>query len=171
VEDLVLNVASRRPKGIGLPPERAVRAGRLSVRLATEHDVLERWDVPVPSVAGDGRTAALATRLATPLGELLVVAVHLVSKRIPVGPARQVRALRRALPDGPAVVLGDHNLWAGSTSLLLPGFTLAVRGATYPAHRPRHQIDHIWVRGVSVMRGEVLPPVGSDHLAVTATLA
>jgi endonuclease/exonuclease/phosphatase (EEP) superfamily protein YafD len=53
----------------------------------------------------------------------------------------------------------------------MPGFTLAVRGATWPAHRPRHQIDHIWVRGLAVVHGEVLAPVGSDHLALTATLA
>jgi endonuclease/exonuclease/phosphatase family metal-dependent hydrolase len=171
VEDLVLEVARRRPKRLCLPPEREVRAGRISVRLATEHEVLDRWDVPVPPAAGDARDTVLATRLATPLGELVVVAVHLVSKRIPVGPARQVRALRRALPDGPTVVLGDHNLWAAMTAPLMPGFTLAVRGATFPAQRPRHQIDHIWVRGVTVVDGEVLPPLGSDHLAVTATLA
>jgi endonuclease/exonuclease/phosphatase (EEP) superfamily protein YafD len=108
--------------------------------------------------------------VATPLGELVVVAVHLVSKRIPIGPGRQVVTLRRALPDGPAVVLGDHNLWAGLTGLLMRGFTQAVHGATWPAPKVRHQIDHIWVRGATVVHGEVLPPLGSDHLAVTATL-
>jgi endonuclease/exonuclease/phosphatase family metal-dependent hydrolase len=156
VEELVLNPAGRRPS---------------ATRLTSAHEVLDRRDIPLPPVGRDGRRAAIATHLATPLGDLLVVAVHLVSKRIPLGPGRQVRALRAALPDEPVVLLGDHNLWAGLTGLLLPGLTLAVRGPTFPAPRPRHQIDHIWVRGLDVVRGDVLPPLGSDHLAVTATLA
>jgi endonuclease/exonuclease/phosphatase family metal-dependent hydrolase len=170
VEELVLNPARIRPSTLRLPTAAAGRAGRLTMRLATAHPVIDRWDMPLPRVGRDGRRAALATRLATPLGDLLVVSVHLVSRRIPFGPGRQVRALARQLPLGPAVVLGDHNLWAGLTGLLLRDFTLAARGATFPAPRPRHQIDHIWVRDLTVVTGAVLPPVGSDHLPVTATV-
>jgi endonuclease/exonuclease/phosphatase family metal-dependent hydrolase len=170
VEDHVLNPARPRPRRHQLPPEQQDRLGRVALRLMTAHPVLERWEIPLPPVGSDGRRAALATRLATPLGDLLVVGVHLVSKRIPVGPGRQVRALRAALPDDAVVVAGDHNLWARLTGVLLAGFTLAARGATFPASSPRHQIDHIWVRGLTVVSGEVLPDVGSDHLPITATL-
>jgi endonuclease/exonuclease/phosphatase family metal-dependent hydrolase len=55
--------------------------------------------------------------------------------------------------------------------LLLPGWRRAVRGRTYPAHRPHSQIDHVLVRDdVSVQWGEVLAETPSDHRPVRARL-
>jgi endonuclease/exonuclease/phosphatase (EEP) superfamily protein YafD len=45
-----------------------------------------------------------------------------------------------------------------------------VKGKTWPAQRPRHQIDHIWARGLRPIGGRVLQAMGGDHLAVTATM-
>jgi endonuclease/exonuclease/phosphatase family metal-dependent hydrolase len=55
----------------------------------------------------------------------------------------------------------------------LPGWRRTVRGRTWPAGRPHSQIDHILARaadGTEALHGEVLPPLGSDHRAVRATL-
>lgn len=157
-----------RPHRFRLPPPERDRSGRWSLVVATEHPVLDVHTIRLPGVLGDPRRAVLALRLDTPLGELSVVAVHLSSRAVPVGPAVQLAALARQLPAGPTVVVGDHNLWARASAPLLPGFRLAARGATYPAPAARHQIDHIWVRDVGVADGRVLADLGSDHLPVTA---
>jgi endonuclease/exonuclease/phosphatase (EEP) superfamily protein YafD len=83
--------------------------------------------------------------------------------------------LRRQLPrdDGPAIVAGDFNFWGpGVVATLRDGWRRTVRGATWPAHRPHSQIDHILVNdAVKCLEAEVLPPFGSDHRAVRARLA
>ena len=46
-----------------------------------------------------------------------------------------------------------------------------MRGKTWPSPHPRHQIDHLLVTpSVEVVRGEVLPDLGSDHLPIRARL-
>lgn len=90
------------------------------------------------------------------------------------GALLQTRALRRALPptDRPAVFAGDMNMWGWTVSAMIPaGWHRAVRGKTWPASRPSHQIDHLLVtQGVEVVGGEVLPDLGSDHLPIRARL-
>jgi endonuclease/exonuclease/phosphatase family metal-dependent hydrolase len=88
--------------------------------------------------------------------------------------ARHLAALRREVPppDRAAVLLGDMNMWGPVLSGLLPGWRRAVVGRTWPSRRPHSQIDHILVtQPVAVLGGEVLPPVGSDHRPVRATLS
>ena len=83
-------------------------------------------------------------------------------------------ALRRAAPpkDRPAVILGDMNMWGPVLTGVLPGWRRAVVGRTWPSRRPHSQIDHILVTSsVAVLGGEVLPPVGSDHRPVRATIS
>jgi endonuclease/exonuclease/phosphatase (EEP) superfamily protein YafD len=85
----------------------------------------------------------------------------------------QLRNLRRRLPPPGqrAVIVGDFNLWGPAVSALLPGWRRAVRGRTWPAHRPHSQIDHVLVRdGVEVVDAAVLGEVGSDHRPVRVTL-
>ena len=106
-------------------------------------------------------------------GSLDLIAVHL-SSRLPHGPPLQLTRLRRQLPpsDRPAVVAGDCNFWGPGVRAFIPGWRRAVRGRTWPAVRPHSQIDHILVRRqIDVLASEVLPPLGSDHLAVRATIA
>lgn len=101
-----------------------------------------------------------------------VVGVHLTS-RLPHGPAMQLRHLRSRLPHvgRSAVVAGDFNFWGPPVVGLLEGWRRAVRGRTWPAERPRNQIDHVLVRpGVEVLAGEVLDDVGSDHRPVRTLL-
>jgi endonuclease/exonuclease/phosphatase family metal-dependent hydrolase len=103
-----------------------------------------------------------------------LIGVHL-SSRLPYGPPIQLRRLAAQLPPPgrPGIVAGDCNFWGPGVQSFLPGWRRAVRGRTWPASRPHSQIDHILVRaadGTEVLRGEVLPPLGSDHRAVRATL-
>jgi endonuclease/exonuclease/phosphatase family metal-dependent hydrolase len=103
-----------------------------------------------------------------------LIGVHL-SSRLPYGPPIQLRRLAAQLPPPgrPGIVAGDCNFWGPGVQSFLPGWRRAVRGRTWPAGRPHSQIDHILVRaadGTEVLHGEVLPPLGSDHRAVRATL-
>jgi endonuclease/exonuclease/phosphatase family metal-dependent hydrolase len=103
-----------------------------------------------------------------------LVGIHLTS-RLPYGPPTQLRRLRPQLPNEgrPAIVAGDCNFWGPGVTSLLPGWTRTVRGRTWPSSRPHSQIDHILVRPadrVEVLDSAVLPPVGSDHRPVRATL-
>jgi endonuclease/exonuclease/phosphatase family metal-dependent hydrolase len=104
-------------------------------------------------------------------GEFTVVGTH--AAHLTVGSPMQIRRLYRELPTTtrPAAFVGDMNMWGPPLSLLLPGWTRAVRGRTWPAWRPHSQTDHILVnRPVTVVRGEVVHAGNSDHLAVRAEL-
>ena len=68
----------------------------------------------------------------------------------------------------PTIIAGDLNMPRVGT-LAAPGYRDAVRGRTFPALRPLIQLDHLLIRGrISAQDGEVLGPVGSDHLPVRA---
>jgi endonuclease/exonuclease/phosphatase family metal-dependent hydrolase len=130
--------------------------------------------IPVGDVPGDPALRRCALRVALDVGgqDLDLIAVHL-SSRLPYAPPMQLRNLRRRLPppDRRAVIAGDFNLWGPAVTALLPGWRRAVRGRTWPAHRPHSQIDHVLVRnGVEVLDAAVLDEVGSDHRPVRVTL-
>ncbi len=103
---------------------------------------------------------------------LTVVGTHF--SHLEQGAPLQVRALRRGLPptDRAAAFVGDMNMWGWTIDLMTPGaWRRAVRGKTWPAGRPQHQIDHLLVTpSVEVVRSEVLPDLGSDHLPIRARL-
>jgi len=98
-------------------------------------------------------------------------AVHMAHITHPSYP--QFRRLARLLPDlgAPAVVAGDMNLWGPPTELLLRGWTRAVTGRTWPAHRPHSQPDHVLVTpAVEVLDARVASATGSDHRPLVVTL-
>jgi endonuclease/exonuclease/phosphatase family metal-dependent hydrolase len=103
---------------------------------------------------------------------LTVVATHF--SHLEFGAPLQTRALRRGLPptNRPAALVGDLNMWGWTIDLMAPsGWRRAVRGKTWPAPKARHQIDHLLVTpSVEVVRSEVLPHQGSDHLPIRARL-
>jgi endonuclease/exonuclease/phosphatase (EEP) superfamily protein YafD len=105
--------------------------------------------------------------------EVDVVGVHVSSRLWTFAPLRQLRSLRPQLParGRTAIVAGDCNFWGPGVVTMLPGWRRAVRGPTFPAHKPHSQIDHILVRdNVAILSGEVLPKTPSDHLPVRARL-
>jgi len=130
--------------------------------------------IPVGDVPGDPASRRFALHVALDIGghDLDLIAVHL-SSRLPYASPIQLRNLRRRLPalDRRAVIIGDFNLWGPAVIAMLPGWRRAVRGRTWPAHRPHSQIDHVLVRDdVEVVDGAVLGEVGSDHRPLRVTL-
>jgi endonuclease/exonuclease/phosphatase family metal-dependent hydrolase len=138
---------------------------RLPVRSVTMVDLgrfIDRWDVA-------DRTAIVAE---VEVGDdvVTVATVHL-SFALPNALA-QLRVLHGELAGCErSVVVGDCNLWGPLAAATLGGRRRAVRGRTWPAHRPHSQLDHVLLAGrIEAVRGRVLPPVGSDHLPIEATL-
>jgi endonuclease/exonuclease/phosphatase family metal-dependent hydrolase len=130
--------------------------------------------IPVGDLPGDPALRRCALHMALDVGgyDLDLIAVHL-SSRLPYAPPMQLRNLRRRLPrpDRRTVLVGDFNLWGPAVVAMLPGWRRAVRGRTWPAHRPHSQIDHVLVRDdVEVVDAAVLGEVGSDHLPLRVTL-
>jgi endonuclease/exonuclease/phosphatase family metal-dependent hydrolase len=104
-------------------------------------------------------------------GTLRVVNTHLTHK-LPYGPG-QLRRLIRALDgaDVPTVIGGDLNMCRPTVHLAAP-YRPAVRGRTWPAHRPVAQIDHLLAGpGAEFRDAEVVAEVGSDHRPIRATIA
>ena len=160
------------PHIISARPHRA--CGRIGLAVVSRVPSRLVEMIPVGDVPGDPALRRCALHLALDVGglDLDLVAVHL-SSRLPYAPPMQIRNLRRRLPppDRRAVIVGDFNLWGPAVTTLLPGWRRAVRGRTWPAHRPHSQIDHVLVRnGVEVVDAAVLDEVGSDHRPVRVTL-
>ncbi len=121
---------------------------------------------------GRDRVRRVALRVTVGGPEVVVVGTHL--PHIRHGSPVHVRRLQSLLQDieAPVVLMGDMNMWGPPLSMMLPGWTRAVRGRTWPAWRPLFQIDHVLVnRSVRVVDSSVLAVEGSDHLPVRATLA
>jgi len=137
--------------------------------------VLARRDLPLGRIPGDqaGPRSAMCCTLDVEGVELDLVAVHVSSRLWQLAPLRHLRALRPQLPppDRHAIIAGDCNFWGPPVEALLPGWKRAIRGRTYPAHRPHSQIDHVLVRDdITVQWGEVLAETPSDHRPVRARL-
>jgi len=160
------------PHIISARPHRA--SGRIGLAVVSRVPSRLVEMIPVGDVPGDPAFRRSALHLALDVGgqDLDLIAVHL-SSRLPYAPPMQLRNLRRRLPppERRSVIVGDLNLWGPAVTALLPGWRRAVRGRTWPAHRPHSQIDHVLVRnGVEVVDAAVLDDVGSDHRPVRVTL-
>lgn len=116
--------------------------------------------------------AVLALEVEVDGSSLPVRGTHL--PHLEYGAHLSTRGLRRALPptDGPAAFIGDMNMWGWTIDRMVPqGWRRAVRGKTWPSHRPHSQIDHLLITpSVQVVWGEVGPDLGSDHLPIRARL-
>lgn len=134
----------------------------LSTRVVDLGRLVDRWDV--------AERYAILAELDVAGTAVTVAGLHL-SFVLP-NAAAQLRRLRSYLPEHhPTVVAGDCNLWGPLAAAVLSGHERAVRGRTWPAHRPHSQLDHILVSPqIEVLAGEVLRPVGSDHRPIRASL-
>ncbi len=137
------------------------RVPLLNVRSPELGHWTRRWDV--------ARRRAIVADLDLGDNRVSIAAVHL-SFVLP-NAWHQLRTLDAELPgDRPTIVVGDCNLW-GPVAERAARRRRAVRGRTWPAHRPHSQLDHILVSaGVKVTQGMVLANAGSDHRPIRATL-
>jgi endonuclease/exonuclease/phosphatase family metal-dependent hydrolase len=128
-------------------------------------------------LARDEPRVAVAAVLSPPAPVGTVVATHL--SFAPGWNAAQLRRLARAVQDLPApvVLLGDLNLPGRVADGLLPGWQSMARLATYPADRPRTQLDHALLRTRGLQQipkvraaDAVRTPI-SDHRALVIDLA
>ncbi|MFJ1758578.1 endonuclease/exonuclease/phosphatase family protein [Kitasatospora sp. NPDC088134] len=136
--------------------------------------------VPLPAAGGPGGPGlrvvrdhprvALAAVLRGPGGPFTAVAVHL--SFVPGWNVRQLLSLRRWLAGlpGPHLLLGDFNLpGAVPVSVLRSaaphdGWRALLRARTFPAHRPRAQLDHLLAAGLGP---HTAVPVGLPRFAVS----
>jgi endonuclease/exonuclease/phosphatase family metal-dependent hydrolase len=122
-------------------------------------------------VVNEEPRAAVIARLQTPLGPITVANTHL--SFVPGWNRRQLRRLVRDLGGlpGPRLLVGDLNLkpaavhrWSGMRPL--------ASAATFPAHAPDRQIDHILTDDRELRAGPTvaeLMPI-SDHRALVVDL-
>ena len=159
--------------GVGLVSRLPVRSWHV-VRLPAAP---VRSPVPVPGTRRvlwlqDEPRVGLAAVVETPSGPMTVATTHL--SFVPgwgvVQLRRLVRELRR-LP-GPRVLLGDLNL-PGPVPAWTSRWTPLVRARTFPAPRPRLQLDHVLADGPlpGAVTAEVRRLPVSDHLAVVVDVA
>ena len=125
-----------------------------------------------PFLARDEPRVAVAAVLDGPQGQFTVCNTHL--SFIPGWNSAQLRRLVRSLEGTrePLVLMGDLNMQrkqAARTS----GLTPIAAAATFPAHRPSRQLDHVLVRGPFSATGpaEAVQMPLSDHRALVVPCA
>jgi endonuclease/exonuclease/phosphatase family metal-dependent hydrolase len=160
-------LAGTHLRNLGIAPD--VSPGRFGLAVLTALPVTGYEVVGLGRSPGDdvSRAAQLVT-VTTPGGASLRIAnTHLTY--LFLSPVQLVRLTRRLAASAvPTVIAGDLNM-PGPVSGLAVGYSPAVRGRTYPAHRPLVQLDQMLTgRGVLAGDGRVLPPAGSDHLPIRA---
>jgi endonuclease/exonuclease/phosphatase family metal-dependent hydrolase len=136
----------------------------LSMLPVTSHETVDLGRAPGDAV----NRAALICTVTTPGGwPLRLVNTHLT--HLLTSPVQLYRlASLLAGPPAPTVIVGDLNMPRIAT-WVAAGYTPTVRGATFPAHRPVIQLDHLLAGpGLTCCAAAVQPPVGSDHLPVLA---
>src|SRR5215469_2335461 len=145
-------------------------SGKWGMALLTTLPITHYEIVDVGRAPGDiTRRCAQLITCKTATGHSIVVAnTHLTHRAFgsPVQLRRLVRGLGRQ--PHPVVIAGDLNM-PGIATRVAAGYRRAVRGRTWPAHRPLTQLDHLLVNSfVAQASGRVLGPVGSDHLPIFA---
>jgi endonuclease/exonuclease/phosphatase family metal-dependent hydrolase len=167
-----IGVAVHRAQ-LGLPEGRSEvgGSGRLCISVLTALPVISYEVVALGRGPGDAlpRVAQVVMLQLPAAGLLRLVNCHLTfSVASPLQLLRLWRPLR--CDPVPTVIAGDLNMPA-LVARRFRGLADLVRGATFPAHQPVLQLDHVLVSGgVRAGSGAVLPAVGSDHLPVRAQL-
>lgn len=150
--------------GIAPRPER----GSWGIAVLSRLPVTGYETVDLGLAPGDvvSRTALVCSVTAPGGWPLRLVNTHLTHKLTSPVQLRRLTRHLAAAPPVPTVIVGDLNMPRLATRVA-GGYAPTVRGATYPAHRPLIQLDHLLAgTGVDCCSAAVLPPVGSDHLPV-----
>ena len=162
----------RRPRHDGVvPPD-----GTWELAICSRLPVTAVGSLPLGHVPRDpaGPRHALAVTVRADDRDLGIVGLHASSRVHFGGSLAHLLHLRRALDRGAwsaDVVAGDFNLWGPPVVTVMRGWRRAVRGRTYPAHRPHSQIDHVLVRATTVvLDAAVQPATPSDHRPVRVRL-
>ena len=120
----------------------------------------------------DEQRVALASTLRTPDGDLTVVTTHL--SFAPGRAMMQLRRLRAWAADlpRPLVLMGDLNL-PGPVPRRLTGWSSLVTAPTFPAQKPRLQLDHVLADGMpwDVADARAATIGGSDHRGLLVSLS
>ncbi|OJF16280.1 hypothetical protein BG844_00115 [Couchioplanes caeruleus subsp. caeruleus] len=131
------------------------------------------WESVWPLALGAARGDVVGIRSAqvVTFAGLRAVNVHL-THRVLHGPAQLRRLVAGLRGHGiPTLIAGDLNMCRPTVRVAHP-YRPAVRGRTWPAHRPMAQLDHVLLGpGLTATHARVGPPVGSDHLPVQLTVA
>ena len=152
---------------LGIPADGG--RGNLCLSVLTALPVTGYEVIPLGAGPGDSVPRyAQVLQIRVPGGSLCLVNTHL---SVSVASPLQLWRLRRLSTDRvPTVIAGDLNMPA-LLARRYPGLTDVVRGPTFPADQPFVQLDHILVsRGIDAQGGRILPPAGSDHLPVRASI-
>ncbi len=123
-----------------------------------------------PELVRDEPRVAVGARVEGPTGELTVVNTHL--SFVSWWGRRQLRRVMAAQEGCERLlVLGDLNM-GPAVARRITGMRPMVSGATFPAHEPAEQLDHVLARGdvgtVQTCRIHALPM--SDHRAMSVDL-
>jgi endonuclease/exonuclease/phosphatase family metal-dependent hydrolase len=148
------------------------RPGDWGLAILTARPVLSYQVIPLGRAPGDAvpRAAQVAT-LGLADGHTLRIANTHLTHRFTSPVQLLLLAGRLAAGTEPTVITGDLNM-PGLATLVAANYRRALRGPTYPAHRPLIQLDHFLTGPrVSVDAAEVLIGVGSDHLPIRAHLS
>jgi endonuclease/exonuclease/phosphatase family metal-dependent hydrolase len=152
---------------------RPFRTGRWGVAVLSRVPVRDTTVLPLGKLRGDyARRVAIRCDVEVDGRPLAAIGTHM--SHLSQGSPLQYLRLRRLLPptSQPAVLAGDMNLWGPPVSAAFPGWRRAVRGRTWPAHRPHSQLDHVLVTpSVTAVEAAVAPDLGSDHRAVRVVLS
>ncbi|MBV9830814.1 MAG: endonuclease/exonuclease/phosphatase family protein [Marmoricola sp.] len=157
--------------GIALLSRHPVTAWQV-VRLPAPRTRVPMWFRPrsLPTWVREEPRVAVAAEVVTPEGPLRVVATHL--SFVTLWNGHQLRTLLRGLPrvPHPTLLLGDLNM-GPARAARITGMTSLARHVTFPAPRPREQLDHVLAdRPVPAASRAVRLPL-SDHRALVVDLA
>jgi endonuclease/exonuclease/phosphatase family metal-dependent hydrolase len=151
---------------------RDTRPGGWGIAILTAHPVLSYHVVPLGRAPGDAvPRAAQVITVGMAGGRALRVANTHLTHRFSSPVQLLLLAGRLGAGTEPTLITGDLNM-PGLATLAAARYRRALRGPTYPAHRPLIQLDHFLAgAGVLVDAAEVLTGVGSDHLPIRAHLS
>lgn len=125
--------------------------------------------IRLPRGATRPRVALLAG-VVTSSGRLTVAATHLSIHRSEAILQLAATCAALAVRPEPWLLLGDLNLGAPEVEETAApfGLHLAGGGSTFPASKPRVQLDHIAGRGLILGHGDVVDTLASDHRPLVA---